>query len=141
MTPAELRQAIPALLRELGLGGQPLEGGADAWTLRAGEVEGYVAILGADDPGADPFLHVKFRLFPVPPSHAEGFLRTLLAVNHDLGNFASFSLDQHDVAWLGAGRFGEDVEPPELRELVTQVARLAERYVADFHDTFGDIPR
>jgi hypothetical protein len=73
----------------------------------------------------------------LPQRGREPLLRTLLSLNHDLGSFAAFSVDENDCVWLGAGRFCADVEEPELLELVTQTARLADRYDDDLIETFG----
>jgi hypothetical protein len=132
-----LRRKIPDLLQELGEDPARLSLGQDAWVVHRGAVTGYVAILGADEPGADPFLHVKFRVVKLPQRGRETLLRTLLSLNHDLGNYAAFSVDENDCVWLGAGRFCADVEEPELLELVTQTARLADRYNDDLIETFG----
>ncbi len=133
----ELRRKIPELLTGLGEDPSKLALGPDAWVVHRGTVTGYVAILGADEPEADPFLHVKFRVVKLPQRGREALLRTLLSLNHDLGNYAAFSVDENDCVWLGAGRFCADVEEPELLELVTQTARLADRYDDDLIETFG----
>jgi hypothetical protein len=132
-----LRKKIPELLTGLGEDPARLSLGPDAWVVHRGGVTGYVAILGADEPDADPFLHVKFRVVKLPQRGREALLRTLLSLNHDLGNYAAFSVDENDCVWLGAGRFCADVEEPELLELVTQTARLADRYDDDLIETFG----
>ena len=133
----ELRQRIPALLVELGEDGAQLDLGEDAWVVHRGTVTGYIAILGADQDDADPFLHVKFRVVQIPQRGREALLAALLRINHDLGNYAAFSVDDSNVAWLGAGRFVADVEDGELIELVTQTARLADRYDDQLIATFG----
>jgi len=133
----DLRRKIPELLTGLGEDPSKLALGPDAWVVHRGTVTGYVAILGADEPEADPFLHVKFRVVKLPQRGREALLRTLLSLNHDLGNYAAFSVDENDCVWLGAGRFCADVEEPELLELVTQTARLADRYDDDLIETFG----
>jgi len=133
----DLRRKIPELLTGLGEDPSKLALGPDAWVVHRGTVTGYVAILGADEPEADPFLHVKFRVVKLPQRGREALLRTLLSLNHDLGNYAAFSVDENDCIWLGAGRFCADVEEPELLELVTQTARLADRYDDDLIETFG----
>jgi hypothetical protein len=132
-----LRKKIPELLTGLGEEPGQLALGPDAWVVHRGTVTGYVAILGANEPDADPFLHVKFRVVKLPQRGREALLRTLLSLNHDLGNYAAFSVDENDCVWLGAGRFCADVEEPELLELVTQTARLADRYDDDLIETFG----
>ena len=132
-----LRLKIPELLTGLGEEPGKLSLGDDAWVVHRGSVTGYVAILGANEPEADPFLHVKFRVVKLPQRGRETLLRTLLSLNHDLGNYAAFSVDENDCVWLGAGRFCADVEEPELLELVTQTARLADRYDDDLIETFG----
>src|SRR5512134_108555 len=128
MDAAALRQRIPELLVELGEDPASVSLGHDAWVVHRGSVTGYVAILGADDPEHDTFLHVKFPVAQAPQRGREALLAALLRINHDLGSYAAFSLDDGGVAWLGAGRFAADVEAAELRELVTQTARLADRY-------------
>jgi hypothetical protein len=132
-----LRKKIPELLTGLGEDPAGLALGDDAWVVHRGTVTGYVAILGATEAEADPFLHVKFRVVKLPQRGREALLRTLLSLNHDLGNYAAFSVDENDCVWLGAGRFCEDVEEPELLELITQTARLADRYDDDLIETFG----
>ena len=132
-----LRQRIPAILAELGEDPAQVSLGPDAWVVHRGTVTGYVAILGAGEEDTDPFLHVKFRVVQVPQRGREALLRTLLSLNHELGNFAAFSVDENDCVWLGAGRFCVDVDEPELRELITQTARLADRYDDDLLATFG----
>lgn len=137
MDVATLRLKIPELLTGLGEEPGKLTLGDDAWVVHRGSVTGYVAILGANEAEADPFLHVKFRVVKLPQRGRETLLRTLLSLNHDLGNYAAFSVDENDCVWLGAGRFCADVEEPELLELVTQTARLADRYDDDLIETFG----
>ena len=137
MNVEELRKKIPELLTELGEDPANLSLGEDAWVVHRGSVTGYIAILGAMESEADPFLHVKFRVVKLPLRGRETLLRTLLSLNHDLGNYAAFSVDENDCVWLGAGRFCADVEEPELLELVTQTARLADRYDDDLIETFG----
>ncbi len=132
-----LRKRIPEMLVELGEDPAQVQLGDDAWVVHHGAVTGYVAILNANDPEADPFLHVKFRVARVPQHGREAFLRGLLGINHDLGNYAAFSVDDNELAWLGAGRFCVDVEDPELRELITQTARLSDRYDDALAETFG----
>lgn len=133
----ELRQRIPGLLVELGEDAEHLELGEDAWVVHRGTVTGYIAILGADQDDADPFLHVKFRVVQIPQRGREALLAALLRINHELGNYAAFSVDDSNVVWLGAGRFVADVEDAELIELVTQTARLADRYDDQLIATFG----
>jgi hypothetical protein len=132
-----LRRKIPELLTKLGEDPASVALGDDAWVVHYGSATGYVAILGASEPGADPFLHVKFRVVQVPQRGREALLRTLLSLNHELGAYAAFSVDENDCVWLGAGRFCDDVEEPELLELVTQTARLADRYDDQLIETFG----
>ncbi len=133
----DLRKRIPALLVELGEDAANVDLGEDAWVVHRGTVTGYIAILGADQDDADPFLHVKFRVAQVPQRGREAMLAALLRINHELGNYAAFSVDDSNVAWLGAGRFVADVEDAELLELVTQTARLADRYDDQLIATFG----
>jgi hypothetical protein len=135
---AALRQAIPALLTELGEDAKAAELGPDAWVVHRGSTMGYVAILGGDDPGMDPFLHVKFQILQAPAEGGELVFRRLLRLNHDLGSFAAFSLDEHNIVSLGAGRFVADLDEGELREVVTQTARLADRFDDELVDFFGE---
>jgi hypothetical protein len=114
MDVATLRLKIPELLTGLGEEPGKLSLGDDAWVVHRGSVTGYVAILGANEPDADPFLHVKFRVVKLPQRGRETLLRTLLSLNHDLGNYAAFSVDE-----------------------ITQTARLADRYDDDLIETFG----
>jgi hypothetical protein len=137
MDAAALRVRIPELLIELGEEAASVSLGHDAWVVHRGSVTGYVALLAADDPEHDTFLHVKFPVVQAPRRGREALLAALLRINHDLGSYAAFSLDDGGVAWLGAGRFAADVEAAELREIVTQTARLADRYDDELIETFG----
>ena len=56
MNVATLRLKIPELLTGLGEDPGKLTLGDDAWVVHRGSVTGYVAILGANEPEADPFL-------------------------------------------------------------------------------------
>ncbi|MCU0621900.1 MAG: YbjN domain-containing protein [Gemmatimonadales bacterium] len=137
MNLAQLREQIPALLASLGEDARSGALGPDAWVVHHGSAVGYVAILGAEEPEADPLLHVTFRIMRAPTDGAEAFFRTLLTLNHDLGSVASFSLDEQGQVWLGAGRFIEDLEPAGLREVIAQTAQLADRYDDQLVETFG----
>lgn len=137
MDAAALRARIPALLVEMGEDPATVSLGHDAWVVHRGGVTGYVALLGADDPKHDTILHVKFPVVQAPQRGREALLSALLRINHDLASYAAFSLDEGGVAWLGAGRFAADVEEAELRELVSQAARLADGYSDQLIETFG----
>ena len=135
---ADLRQRIPAILVELGEDKETVALGTDAWVVHHGSTMGYVAILGADVPDADPVLQVKFRIIRAPAEGSEELLRTLLQLNHEMADVAAFSLDEQDIVWLGAGRFVEDMNSEvELREVIGQTAQLADRYDNKLLEAFG----
>jgi hypothetical protein len=134
---AELRERVPALLVELGENSDTVGLGPDAWVVHHGSSMGYIAILGAGTPGADPVLQIKFRLLRAPKEGGEELFRTLLGLNHDMADVAAFSIDNQDIIWLGAGRFVEDLTEGELREVIGQTAQLADRYDDKLIQAFG----
>jgi len=135
----QLRAAIPEVIRPYVKPGIDPVLAPEAWALQRGSTSGYLAIIdaGAPDGAAEPFVHVKFMIMKVPASGEAAFLRRLLELNHDLGNFAGFSVDTHDRVWLGAGRFAADLEPAELSELISQTARLSDRFDDQLLEAFG----
>jgi sugar/nucleoside kinase (ribokinase family) len=138
MDAAELRRAIPAAIDALGGDSRVSSAlGPDAWAIFRGRVLGYVALITPEDGDGESIVHVTFPILRLPPEGAEPLLRRLLELNHELGAFASFSLDARGKVWLGAGRFAEDLSEQELRELIAQVAGLADRYDAELLEAFG----
>jgi len=138
MDAAELRRAIPAAIDALGGDSRTSSMlGPDAWAIFRGTVLGYVALIAPEDGEGDSIVHVTFPILRVPADGAEPLLRRLLELNHELGAFASFSLDGRGKAWLGAGRFAADLDDHELRELIAQVAGLADRYDDELLEAFG----
>ncbi|HEU5169270.1 MAG TPA: YbjN domain-containing protein [Gemmatimonadales bacterium] len=133
---AALRIAIPAAIDALGGNSRvsALEG--DAWAIFRGSVTGYVAVLNAEAEG-DPLVHVSFPIMHIPEREAEPLLRRLLLLNHDLGAIAGFSLDRRGKVWLGASRFAADLDDTELRELIAQLAGLADHYDDELLAEFG----
>ncbi len=138
MQAAELREAIPAAIDALG-GDARISStlGPDAWAIFRGRVLGYIALIAPESGAGDSIVHVTFPILRLPEDNAEAVLRRLLELNHELGAFASFSLDGKGKVWLGAGRFAEDLNDHELRELIAQVAGLADRYDAELLEAFG----
>ena len=138
MDAAELRRAIPAAIDALGGDARVSSTlGPDAWAIFRGRVLGYIALIGPEDAADDSIVHVTFPILRLPAEGSEPVLRRLLELNHELGAFASFSLDGRGKVWLGAGRFAEDLNDHELRELIAQVAGLADRYDAELLEAFG----
>ena len=138
MDAAELRRAIPAAIDALGGDSRVSSSlGPDAWAIFRGSVLGYVAVIAPGDGQADSFVHVTFPILRLPADGAEPLLKRLLELNHELGAFASFSLDGRGKVWLGAGRFAADLDDHELREVIAQVAGLADRYDDELLQTFG----
>lgn len=135
---AALRQRIPALLVEFGEDDKSISLGEDAWVVHHGSTMGYVAILGVDQPEADPVVQAKFRMLRAPRQGGEELFRTLLNLNHDMADVAAFSLDDQDTVWLGAGRFAADLTDGELREMIAQTAQLATRYADRLIEAFGE---
>ena len=138
MDATELRRAIPAAIDALGGdSGVSSALGPDAWAIFRGSVLGYVALIAPEDGEGDSIVHVTFPILRIPVEGAEPVLRRLLELNHELGSFASFSLDGRGKAWLGAGRFAADLGEHELREVIAQVAGLADRYNDELLEIFG----
>ena len=138
MDVAAVRAAIPAAIDALGGDSRVSALGPDAWAIFRGTVLGYVALIvpeGESEP--DSIVHVTFPILRVPGEGAEPLFQRLLELNHELGSFASFSLDSRGKVWLGAGRFAADLDEPELRELIAQVAGLADRYDDELLEQFG----
>jgi hypothetical protein len=135
---ADLRQRIPALLVELGEDAKTIALGEDAWVVHRGSTMGYIALLGVDQPEADPVVQVKFRMLRAPQQGGEELFRALLNLNHDMADVAAFSLDDQDTVWLGAGRFAVDLSDGELREMIVQTAQLADRYDDRLIEAFGE---
>jgi T3SS (YopN, CesT) and YbjN peptide-binding chaperone 1 len=135
----DLRTAIPAAIDALGGDSRVSVLGPDAWAIFRGTALGYVALIVPDDGDAEPdsIVHVTFPILRVPDQGAEPLFRRLLELNHELGSFASFSLDSRGKVWLGAGRFAQDLDEPGLRELIAQVAGLADRYDDELLEEFG----
>jgi hypothetical protein len=138
MDAAELRRAIPAAIDALG-GDARISStlGPDAWAIFRGRVLGYIALIAPEDGEGDGIVHITFPILRLPDEGAEPVLRRLLELNHELGAFASFSADGRGKVWLGAGRFAENLNDHELRELIAQVAGLADRYDAELLEAFG----
>jgi len=138
MDAAELRRAIPAAIDALGGDSRTSSAlGPDAWAIFRGSVLGYIALIAPETGEGDSIVHVTFPILRVPADGAEPLLRRLLELNHELGAFASFSLDGRGKVWLGAGRFAADLDDHELRELIAQVAGLADRYDDELLEAFG----
>ena len=138
MDVARLRTEIPAAIDALGGDSRVSALGPDAWAIFRGTVLGYVALIVPDGEGEpDSIVHVTFPILRVPGEGAEPLFRRLLELNHELGSFASFSLDARGKVWLGAGRFAADLDQHELRELIAQVAGLADRYDDELLEAFG----
>ena len=138
MDATETRRAIPAAIDALG-GDSRVSStlGPDAWAIFRGRVMGYVALIAGEEVDGESIVHVTFPILRVPSEGAEPVLRRLLEVNHQLGAFASFSLDGRGKVWLGGGRFAADLTEQELRVLIAQVAGLADRYDAELLEAFG----
>ena len=125
---SSLRGAIPAAIDALGGDSQVSALGDDAWAIFRGSAVGYVALIGGSEEEGDPVVHVSFPIIRVPEGGAEPLFKRLLELNHELGSLCSFSIDQRGKVWLGAARFAADLEEPALRELIAQLAGLADRY-------------
>lgn len=138
MDVATLRAAIPAAIDALGGDSRVSVLGPDAWAIFRGTALGYVAVIVPDgEAEPDGIVHVTFPILRVPAEGAEPLFRRLLELNHELGSFASFSLDSRSKIWLGAGRFAADLDEHGLRELIAQVAGLADRYDDELLEEFG----
>ena len=133
---AELRSAIPDAIDAMGGDSRVSALGEDAWAIFRGSAVGYVAVIGADGE-SDPVVHVSFPILRIPETGAEAVYRRLLELNHELGALCSFSIDARGRAWLGAARFAADVNESALRELIAQLAGLADRYDGQLIGEFG----
>ncbi|HET8625382.1 MAG TPA: hypothetical protein VFM14_17615 [Gemmatimonadales bacterium] len=135
---ADLRRAIPDAIDAMGGDSRVSALGDDAWAIFRGSAVGYVAVIGGGEDGeSDPVVHVSFPILKVPESGAEPLYRRLLELNHELGALCSFSVDPRGRAWLGAARFAADVDQSALRELIAQLAGLADRYDGQLLGEFG----
>jgi hypothetical protein len=133
-----LREAIPAAIDALGGDSRVSALDHDAWAIFRGTATGYIALIaGADEQESSAIVHITFPIIRAPSEGAEPLLRHLLELNHQLGDFASFSLDPRGKVWLGAGRFAADLDEPQLRVLIAQVAQLADQYDDELLDQFG----
>ena len=132
-----LRRAIPDAIDALGGDSRVSALGDDAWAIFRGSAIGYVALIGGGEDEGDPVVHVSFPILRVPETGAEALFRRLLELNHELGSLCSFSIDQRGKAWLGAARFAADLDESALRELIAQLAGLADRYDDQLLTEFG----
>jgi Putative bacterial sensory transduction regulator len=133
---AALRRAIPESIDAMGGDSSVSALGDDAWAIFRGSAVGYVAVIGGDG-DSDAIVHVSFPILRIPETGAEPLYRRLLELNHELGALCSFSVDPRGRAWLGAARFAADVDQSELRELIAQLAGLADRYDGQLLKEFG----
>ena len=134
---AALRRAIPDSIDAMGGDSSASALGDDAWAIFRGSAVGYVAVIGGGDGDSDAIVHVSFPILRIPETGAEPLYRRLLELNHELGALCSFSVDPRGRAWLGAARFAADVDESELRELIAQLAGLADRYDGQLLKEFG----
>jgi hypothetical protein len=132
-----LRRAIPAAIDAMGGDSRVSALGDDAWAIFRGSAVGYVALIGGGEEEGDPVVHVSFPIIRVPETGAEALFKRLLELNHELGSLCSFSIDQRGKVWLGAARFAADLDEPALRELIAQLAGLADRYDDQLLTEFG----
>jgi hypothetical protein len=132
-----LRRAIPAAIDAMGGDSRVSALGDDAWAIFRGSAVGYVALIGGGEEEGDPVVHVSFPIIRVPETGAEALFKRLLELNHELGSLCSFSVDQRGKVWLGAARFAADLDEPALRELIAQLAGLADRYDDQLLTEFG----
>ncbi len=139
---ADLRRAIPDAIDAMGGDSRVSALGDDAWAIFRGSAVGYVALIGGDQSEddqseGDPVVHASFPILRVPESGAEALYKRLLELNHELGALCSFSVDARGKVWLGAARFAADLDQSALRELIAQLAGLADRYDGLLLDEFG----
>jgi hypothetical protein len=132
-----LRRAIPDAIDAMGGDSRVSALGDDAWAIFRGSAIGYVAIIGGSEDEGDPVVHASFPILRVPESGAEALYKRLLELNHELGSLCSFSIDPRGKVWLGAARFAADLEQSSLRELIAQLAGLADRYDNQLLSEFG----
>jgi hypothetical protein len=134
---AALRRAIPEAIDAMGGDSRVSALGDDAWAIFRGSAIGYVALISGGEDEGDPVVHASFPILRVPESGAEPLYRRLLELNHELGSLCSFSVDPRGKVWLGAARFAADLEHSALRELIAQLAGLADRYDNQLLAEFG----
>src|SRR5687767_12271504 len=134
---AALRRAIPEAIDAMGGDSRVSALGDDAWAIFRGSAIGYVAIIGGGGDDGDPVVHASFPILRVPEAGAEPLYKRLLELNHELGSLCSFSVDPRGKVWLGAARFAADLEQSSLRELIAQLAGLADRYDNQLLREFG----
>ncbi len=134
---AALRLAIPAAIDAMGGDSRVSALGDDAWAIFRGSAIGYVALIGGEESESDPVVHASFPILRVPETGAEPLYRRLLELNHELGALCSFSVDSRGKVWLGAARFAADLDDAALRELIAQLAGLADRYDGQLLGEFG----
>ncbi len=130
-----IRRAIPEAIDAMGGDSRVSALGDDAWAIFRGSAVGYVALIG--DGEGDPIVHASFPILRVPESGAEPLYKRLLELNHELGSLCSFSVDPRGKVWLGAARFAADLDQSALRELIAQLAGLADRYDDQLLQEFG----
>jgi hypothetical protein len=134
---AALRRAIPDAIDALGGDSRVSALGDDAWAIFRGTAVGYVAIIGGAEDEGDPVVHISFPILRTPETGAEPLYKRILELNHQLGSLCSFSLDPRGKVWLGAARFAADLDDRALRELMAQLAGLADRYDDQLLAEFG----
>jgi hypothetical protein len=132
-----LRRAIPEAIDAMGGDSRVSALGDDAWAIFRGSAIGYVALIGGGEDEGDPVVHASFPILRVPDTGAEPLYKRLLELNHELGALCSFSVDPRGKVWLGAARFAADLEQSSLRELIAQLAGLADRYDGQLLAEFG----
>lgn len=132
-----LRRAIPEAIDAMGGDSRVSALGDDAWAIFRGSAIGYVALIGGGEDEGDPVVHASFPILRVPDTGAEPLYRRLLELNHELGSLCSFSVDPRGKVWLGAARFAADLDESSLRELIAQLAGLADRYDGQLLVEFG----
>ncbi|MGH7516904.1 MAG: T3SS (YopN, CesT) and YbjN peptide-binding chaperone 1 [Gemmatimonadales bacterium] len=132
-----LRRAIPEAIDAMGGDSRVSALGDDAWAIFRGSAIGYVALIGRGEDEGDPVVHASFPILRVPETGAEPLYKRLLELNHELGSLCSFSVDPRGKVWLGAARFAADLDESSLRELIAQLAGLADRYDGQLLAEFG----
>jgi hypothetical protein len=136
--PDAIRRAIPEAIDAMGGDSRVSALGGDAWAIFRGSAIGYVALIGGGEDEGDPVVHASFPILRVPEGAAEPLYKRLLELNHELGALCSFSIDARGKVWLGAARFAADLDEPALRELIAQLAGLADRYDGQLLREFGN---
>ena len=135
---ATLRRAIPDAIDAMGGDSRISALGDDAWAIFRGSAIGYVALIGGGQDEGDPVVHASFPILRVPKTGAEPLFKRLLELNHELGALCCFSADSRGKVWLGAARFAADLNESSLRELIAQLAGLADRYDDQLLREFGE---